>query len=144
MTDRNVNPVYDPLLIEKPYTPGTSVVVPAPGAPVQEVVPTVAPTTPATVHPVTKPSHTLTGEQLVVSRGGSAAGKTATFKRRMGGRNVATVTSVVSLGNAQSLKTHPIFTDANGVEYIAHDGKNFRKITDLNLNIVRRETVTRG
>lgn len=137
MTDRNVNPVYDPLLIQKPYTP--SVVVPAPVAPSQEVVPTVAPTTPATVHPVTKPSHTLTGEHLVVSRGGSAAGKTATFKRRMGGRNVQTVSTQVSTGNAQSLKTHPIFVDEHGVEHISMNGKSFQKISDLTLNVVRRE-----
>jgi hypothetical protein len=93
---------------------------------------------------VTKPTHTITTTNLVVSMGGSAAGKTATFKKRMGGRNVQTVTVQVSPGgNTQRLKTYAVWVDANGVEHIHHNHQ-LRKVSDLNLNVVRRETVSRG
>jgi len=118
-------------------TPAPAPVVPAPVAPTVMVVAPVAPQTHT-------PKHTVTNQNLVHSLGGSAAGRTATFKRRMGGRNVATVTVQVSPGGgAQRLSTVAIWHDANGVEHIHHNGQ-MRKVTDLNLNIVRRETVTRG
>jgi len=93
--------------------------------------------------PTPKPVHTITNQNLVVNMGGSAQGHTATWKKRMGGRNVQTVTRTVSTGNAQLLKTHAIWHDENGVEHI-HYQNQLRKVSDLNLNIVRREPAKRG
>jgi len=139
----------DPLLIHKPYTPGkvagtpietpaTPPVVPAP-TPIEAV---------AEVHVAhrPRPSHTVTNQNVVVQRGGAGAGKQVTIKRRMGGRNVQSVTTSNGTSSGGVIQTHhPIFHDADGVEHISLDGKTFRKLEHCqHLNIVRRETVKRG
>lgn len=119
--------------------PASPEVVPAP-APVEAAV--AAPV----VHQHPRPSHTVTDQNVVVQRGGAAGGKLTTIKRRMGGRNVQTVTVSNGTTTGGIIQTHhPIYHDQNGVEHISLDGKTFRKLEHCtHLNIVRRETVKRG
>ena len=84
----------------------------------------------------------FTGEHLVVNNGGSAKGMTAVVKRK-NGRDVQFVTVNRGNGNSQSLTHHPIFTNAAGEEHIHHKGQ-FRKVSHLGLNAVRREKANRG
>lgn len=112
--------------------------VPAPVPPVEKVVAPVAQPAP--------PTHTVTNQNVVINRGGQAGGKLVTFKRRMGGRNVQSITVSVGTTNGGGMQSHhPIYVDAAGVEHISVDGRTLRKLSDLkHLHIVRREHVNRG
>ena len=89
-----------------------------------------------------KPEFTLSEHNLVVNNGGSAKGMTAVVKRK-NGRDVQFVTVNRGNGNCQSLTHHPIFHNADGEEHIYHKGQ-FRKVTSLGLNAIRKEKVQRG
>jgi hypothetical protein len=80
----------------------------------------------------------VTNATVVIDRGGSANGRLATTKRKVG-KTVMYVTERVGQGgNTQRLTHHPVFVDDSGVEHISLDKRTFVPL--VGIKILRRET----